>query len=130
MSGWRATSTGWRLLRSAAGLGVALLVGFLVLAPVMSDLGPGETGGQRIGWVVALGAGGGLVVGLLAGGAWPLAALCGWPLLLRALLDLQRLAEGGAGDLGESALPGLGVTALALLAGRLGAWLGARRPRA
>ncbi len=117
-----------RLLRSGVGLAVALLVGWLVLASAMSDLGPGETGGQRFAWEVGLAAGGGFVVGLLAGPAWPLAALCSWPLLLRAVLDLWRMAGGGASGLSESALPGLGLAAVALVGGWLGAKLGRARP--
>ena len=77
-------------IRIVAAVLVALVLGFLGLSLVFSDLGPGESTLTRTLVTVLTFLGGGFITGLIAGSrAWPLSILSAWGPILLGLVAMR-----------------------------------------
>jgi hypothetical protein len=78
------------VIRVAAGVLLALVIGFFGLSLVFSDLGPGETEIIRTAVSVSTFLVGGFVIGLIVGRrAWLLSALVSWGAVLLGLFSFR-----------------------------------------
>jgi hypothetical protein len=85
---------------------LALALGFAGLSLLFSDLGPGESIGERTAVMAGFYALAGLLVGVLSRGSWPLVALTAWAAVL--LLPVA-LVNGRPGEVVQLLLATLGA---------------------
>ena len=116
------------LRRSTAalvGLLVALITGFVGLTGFFSDLGPSETGTERIVLLLVSYAVGCGLVGALLPRAWYFALIAAWGPVLIALPGLvNKVVRGGPFPFWSFLLEALvAVPAAALVFGYAGSWL-------
>lgn len=123
--------------KAAAATAIVLITGFESVVHMFSDLGPGETHGQRLVTLILIYSVGSVCLGLLLPGRWYLAALNSWGPLYMAGPDLQVALR--AMPLRPSAFAASSIViaffiapALALIAGFAGAalrrWFAQRKP--
>ena len=116
------------VVRLVVVIALALAAGFIGLAMLFGDLGPGETALSRAALVAGLHTLAGMVIGFIEPERWQVAALAAWGAVVIGLGALLGSLGRGIGE----ALMGLvflAPLALALAGGYLGRWLRRRTGR-
>jgi hypothetical protein len=116
------------VVRLVVVIALALAAGYIGLAMLFGDLGPGETALSRAALVAGLHTLAGMVIGFIEPERWQVAALAAWGAVVIGLGALLGSLGRGIGE----ALMGLvflAPLALALAGGYLGRWLRRRTGR-